>query len=158
MRIGFAPWQDDVLGDTAAALAMVSTAPAPADGYDFEWWRMVEDRVAENGGRLCTYNLSLPSGFYSTIVSTPLIVALIDFKAETEHGAVRVIDKVGVLAARQWRRRGCTTRPQRGDEMWSGAEYLYVEDVQVIERRAPDDVVRDIKYKLMLTGASHRRA
>lgn len=158
MRLGQSAWQDDVLADRAGGLVMISPGVAPSDGYDFEWWRMVEDRVLDQGGRPCTYNLAYPSGYFATIVSTPLVVAFVDFAAETEHGAVRVTDKRGIVAAREWRRRGLTTRPQRGDELWSAQEYFYVEDVDVVEKRAPDGVVRDVKYRLRLTGAAHRRA
>jgi hypothetical protein len=158
MAIGVAPWQDYVLGDQLPSLAMVSTAPAPTLNYDDEWQLMVEDTIRQLGGRPCTYNLSLPSGYFATIVSTPLTIALRKLSGETPHGQARIIKKAGFIAAREWRRRGCTTRPQRGDEVITALERFYVEDVKVSERPGTDGVVRDIKYRLALTGASHRRA
>lgn len=158
MLLGAAPWQDYVLGDAEPTLAGVVNV-VPVTGYDGKWWVMVEKRQAEMGGRGCNYIPRTPSGNPIPILNSTVIVNLINLKGEDGAGNVRIIGKMGVIAAREWyAKRLFTSRPQRGDKIETGQETFYVEDVNVVEKRAPDGVVRDLKFQLDLAGASHRRS
>lgn len=157
MLLGVAVWQDFVFGDTEPTLAGLVTT-GPVTGYDDEWQRMVERQIARHGGRSCTYIPRTPSSVLIAIEPATVVINLTSIKGEDAAGNVRVLGKQGLLAAREWYRRGFTSRPQRGDMIDTGAERFYVEEVDVVERAAPNGAVRDLKFRLGLTGASHRRS
>lgn len=158
MLVGVAPWQDYILGDAEPTLAG-SVTIVPNTDFDDRWQRMAERMIARNGGRPCTYLPRTPSGAWLPISQSPVIVNLTAMRGEDGAGNVRIIGKTGLISAREWYvRRGFASRPQKGDEIETGQESFYVEDVDVVERISPDGVARDLKFRLALAGASHRRA
>lgn len=157
MLVGAAPWQDYVLGDAEPTLAGEVNV-TPVTGYDGKWWTSCEKLQLKEGGGPCNYIPRTPPGAFIPIFSSTVIVNLMDLKDEDGEGDVSIIVKKGVIAAREWYvNRLFTSRPQRGDRLETGAETLYVERVNVVPKRAPDGVTRDLKFQLMLSGASHRR-
>ncbi len=156
MLVGGFIWQDYILAEQDASFVSFAVI-APVTGYDGRWWRMVEDRNRENGGKPVNYIPRTPSLSVTPQLSRTVLCNLIDLKAEDGAGAVRVIGKMGIIPARSWWLAGPTSRPQRGDRFETAQETFFVEDVDVVEKRAPDGVVRDLKYRLSVSGASHRR-
>lgn len=150
-------WQDYVLAEQDASFISIVTI-APLNGYDGRWWRVVEDRNRANGGRIVNYIPRTPSLSVTYQLSRSVLCNLTNFKGTQADGAVRVIDKTGIIPARSWWIAGFFDRPQRGDTLETPLETFFVEDVDVVEKVAPDGVVRDLKYRLALTGASHRRS
>lgn len=157
MLLGAAPWQDYVLGDTEPTLAG-SVVVVPVTGYDGRWWTMVEKMQVEHGGGPCNYIPRTPTAHIVPLLSSTVIVNLIDLDTEEGHGDVTIIRKRGVIAAREWYvKRGMLSRPQKGDRIETGEETFYVGPVNVVRKRAPDGVTRDLKFQLELSGAAHRR-
>lgn len=156
MLVGGFIWQDYILAEQDASFVSIATI-APLNGYDGRWWRMVEDRNRAAGGKPVNYIPRTPSLSVTLQLSRTVLCNLTKFRGEDAEGAVRVIEKVGIIPARSWWLAGFFNRPQRGDKLETALENFFVEDVDVVEREAPDGVVRDLKYRLALAGASHRR-
>lgn len=158
MLIGAAVWQDYILASSVPSFAG-SVTVGPITGYDGEWWRMVERRNKAAGGRIVNYIPRNPVNSIAVVpeLSRSVLCNLIKFDEELQSGAVAVIDKIAVIPARSWWLAGFGSRPQRGDTLETPQETFFVEHAEVVEREAPDGVVRDLKYRLHLAGASHRR-
>ena len=157
MLVGGFIWQDYVLAEQDASFAG-SVTIAPVTGFDGSWWRMVEERNRDNGGRPVNYIPRTPAISLTFQLSGTVLCNLIDLTAKDADGAVRIIGKMAIIPARSWWLAGFGSRPQRGDRLETALETFFVEDVHVVEKRAPDGVVRDLKYRLSVSGASHRRS
>lgn len=156
MLVGGFIWQDYILAEQDPSFVSFATI-APLIGYDGRWWRMVEDRNRAAGGKPVNYIPRTPSLSVTQQLSRTVLCNLTKFRGEDAEGAVRIIEKAGIIPARSWWLAGFFSRPQRGDKIETAQETLFVEDVDVVEREAPDGIVRDLKYRLALSGASHRR-
>lgn len=156
MLVGGFTWQDYVLASQIQDFAGTVTI-VPMTQYDFPWWKMVENRTRENGGRSVNYVPRNPLATLIPELSHSVLCNLSKFTGDQDPGAVQIIDKIGVIPARSWFLAGFLTRPQRGDTLETVQETFYVEHVDVVEKEAPDKVVRDLKYRLRLTGAAHQR-
>lgn len=156
MLVGGFIWQDFILGSQEPDFAG-SVTIVPLTIYDYPWWLMVERQNRANGGRTVNYIPRNPATALLIELSQSVLCNLTKFKGEQDPGAVQIIDKVGIIPARSWFFAGFQSRPQRGDMMETPQESFYVEYVDVVEKEAPDGVVRDLKYRLHLTGAAHQR-
>lgn len=157
MLVGGFTWQDFVFGSMDPALVS-SVTFVPNTVYDFPWWVMIETQNRRNGGRDVNYIPRTPAAAPLASLSGTTLCNLTRFDSEQAEGSVAIIEKLGVIPARSWFRSGFLSRPQRGDRLETQQETFFVEDVDCVERLAPDGVVRDLKYRLSLSGASHRRA
>lgn len=156
MLVGGFTWQDYVFGSMDPAMVS-SVTVVPNTAYDYPWWVMIEAQNRRHGGRDVNYIPRTPAAAPLASLSGTTLCNLTRFDAEKGEGSVAIIQKMGIIPARSWFNSGFLSRPQRGDKLETGAETLFVEDVDCVERLAPDGVVRDLKYRLFLAGAAHRR-
>ena len=145
MLVGGAAWQDYVLGDTEPTLAS-SVEIAPNTMYETRWHVMAQNMVARNGGALVNY---IARGEPSRTV----MGALINLSADETAGEAHYIIRELQIAARDWYAvAGFMSRPQKGDWFETPEETFYVGPVHPIARAGVD-----VKYKVSIEGAPHRR-
>lgn len=155
MQLGVTTYQDFVFGDTVAFVMQPPPAETSSD-YEYEWWVMVDNRIRAQGGEDVLYSPRVGAG-EDPIEPKTVTMAVIRQQESIVNGQVQIVKPRAVIAQRAWFAAGFRSRPQRNDILDSGQEKYVIEAVHCIGRRAPDGVVRDIKHKLELSGAGHRR-